>query len=95
MDVLPADAVSQATQRYGSAGDEVSYRRLADEAELNWLDVRQAVERVKAAPGAPHAQFCAFYAHIEAQITVLPLLETSTQAELDPNSVRELLLAGR
>lgn len=95
MDVLPADAVSQATQRYGSAGDEVSYRRLADEAGLNWLDVRQAVERVKAAPGAPHAQFCAFYAHIEAQITVLPLLETSTQTELDPNSVRELLLAGR
>lgn len=95
MDVLPAEAVSQATQRYGSAGDEISYRRLADEAGLNWLDVRQSVERVKAAPGAPHAQFCAFYAHIEAQITVLPLVEPTTKAELDPIKVRELLLSGR
>jgi hypothetical protein len=94
MDVLPAEAVANATERYGSAGDEVSYRRLADDSGQSWLDIRQAVERVKAAPAAPHAQFCAFYPHVDAQIEILPAAGTLAAGDVDVEHVRALLRAG-
>jgi hypothetical protein len=95
MDVMPAAAVAKATERYGSAGEDVSYRRLADDTGANWLDIRHSVERVKAAPAAPHAQFCAFYPHIEGQIEMLPAVAAVISDRIDAAAVKNLLLAGR
>jgi hypothetical protein len=91
--VLPTEDVENATARYGSAGDEVSYRAIADTLGLSWLDVRHGVDRVKAAPSAPHAQFCAFYAHVESMIEVVPSVVSSTGVPLASAALRELLLS--
>jgi hypothetical protein len=91
MEVMPSAAVSDTTERYGSAGDEVSYRSLADERGANWLDIRHAVDRVKAAPGAPHAQFCAFYPHIQALIEQVEHFESTPLGSLRADDVRKML----
>jgi hypothetical protein len=91
LDVLPGQAVIDTTNRHGHAGEEVPYRALADERGGDWLAVRHEVERVKAAPGAPHAQFCAFYPHVSALVEMLPGSVTQDEGEIDVESLRKLL----
>lgn len=93
LEVLPADDVRNTTTRYGSAGDEVSYRALADETGRPWLDIRQGVDRVKAAPGSPHAQFSAFYPHLSALITDAETRIAAVDADPSADELRGILVA--
>ncbi len=91
--VLPAYDVMNTTTRYGSAGDEVSYRALAEETGQEWLTIRHGVDRVKAAPAAPHAQFSAFYPHAGAMVVASSTGRTTAVADATDNELRSILAA--
>ncbi len=93
--VLPASDVANTTTRYGSAGDEVSYRALAEETGQEWLAIRHGVDRVKAAPAAPHAQFSAFYSHAGAMIVVSSDSPTTAAVDATDAELRSILAANR
>lgn len=91
LDVLPGQAVLDATERYGNPGEEVAYRAIADDGGRDWVLVRHEVDRVTAATGAPHAQFCAFYPHIKAMLEVMPVLPTTHTEIMRPETARRIL----